>query len=360
MNVYASSSDKKSTGFTANKEISQQSQTPVQRKENRTGLPDNLKAGIEKLSGLSMNDVQVHYNSGKPTQLQAHAYAQGTDIHIAPGQERHLPHEAWHVVQQKQGRVKPTVQMESIPGNGDKKIGFLGHTASDHKNQAQVQTDILKKPSVSFSETVQLAPKKKSTQARAESKEVRRGRVAEEKKVAAAAPTSEVVPNKGHDYCNNVAQSLNDIFDATAFLGGFDFFNDAVRKNIQTINNKRSSCCVHRDFPDDDVNSLEYGIYKENLKDAVLAVFYLVIDDDPHHARSHISEPWQELLRLLSQLPEIAIDHRITDQDFDEGSARRHAVTAMETINNALNSLMEALISRFRELINARMGDNTV
>lgn len=24
-----------------------------------------------------------------------------------PGQERHLPHEAWHVVQQKQGKVKP-------------------------------------------------------------------------------------------------------------------------------------------------------------------------------------------------------------------------------------------------------------
>lgn len=35
-------------------------------------------------------------------------YSQGTDIHIGPGQEKHLPHEAWHVVQQKQGRVKPT------------------------------------------------------------------------------------------------------------------------------------------------------------------------------------------------------------------------------------------------------------
>jgi len=50
----------------------------------------------------------VHYNSDKPAQLQAHAYAQGTDIHLASGQEKHLPHEAWHVVQQKQGRVKPT------------------------------------------------------------------------------------------------------------------------------------------------------------------------------------------------------------------------------------------------------------
>src|SRR6185369_4866685 len=39
-------------------------------------------------------------------------------IYIAPGQERHLPHEAWHVVQQKQGRVQPTMQMKTgVPVN---------------------------------------------------------------------------------------------------------------------------------------------------------------------------------------------------------------------------------------------------
>lgn len=84
----------------------------IQRIENNTGLPDNLKAGIEKLSGYSMNDIKVHYNSNKPAQLNAHAYAQGTDIHVATGQEKHLAHEAWHVVQQKQGRVRPTLQMK--------------------------------------------------------------------------------------------------------------------------------------------------------------------------------------------------------------------------------------------------------
>ena len=85
---------------------------------NNTGLPDGLKSGVENLSGYSMDDVQVHYNSDKPAQMQAHAYAQGTDIHLGPGQERHLPHEAWHVVQQKQGRVKPTVQLKGeVPVN---------------------------------------------------------------------------------------------------------------------------------------------------------------------------------------------------------------------------------------------------
>lgn len=80
--------------------------------KNKTGLSDNLKSGIESLSGYSLDDVKVHYNSSQPAQLNAHAYAQGTNIHIAPGQERHLPHEAWHIVQQKQGRVRPTMQMK--------------------------------------------------------------------------------------------------------------------------------------------------------------------------------------------------------------------------------------------------------
>ncbi|VVE57022.1 eCIS core domain-containing protein [Pandoraea anhela] len=92
----------------------------IQKKENKTGLPDNLKSGIESLSSMSMDHVRVHYNSPQPAQLNAHAYAQGSEIHIAPGQERHLPHEAWHVVQQAQGRVKPTMQMKSgTPVNDD-------------------------------------------------------------------------------------------------------------------------------------------------------------------------------------------------------------------------------------------------
>jgi hypothetical protein len=71
-------------------------------------LPHQLRSGIEALSGFDMSDVQVHRNSARPAQLNALAFAQGTNIHLAPGQERHLPHEAWHVAQQKAGRVKAT------------------------------------------------------------------------------------------------------------------------------------------------------------------------------------------------------------------------------------------------------------
>ena len=97
-----------------------QNQPVSQLSKDSHSLPDNVKHGVESLSGISMDDVKVHYNSAKPAQLNAHAYAQGTDIHIASGQEKHLPHEAWHVVQQKQGRVRPTTMMKAkVPINDD-------------------------------------------------------------------------------------------------------------------------------------------------------------------------------------------------------------------------------------------------
>jgi hypothetical protein len=94
---------------------------PIQRgaKFNGTGLPDGLKAGVEALSGISLEGVKVHYNSAKPARLHALAYAQGTDVHLAPGQEGHLPHEAWHVVQQAQGRVRSMQMKGGVPINDD-------------------------------------------------------------------------------------------------------------------------------------------------------------------------------------------------------------------------------------------------
>lgn len=78
-----------------------------------TNLPDRLRAGIESLSGMSMGGVQVHYDSPRPAQVDALAYTQGRDIHLAPGQEEHLAHEAWHVVQQARGRVRSTGTLDN-------------------------------------------------------------------------------------------------------------------------------------------------------------------------------------------------------------------------------------------------------
>lgn len=96
------------------------------------GLPETLQANMETLSGFSMDDVTVHYNSPEPARIQAHAYTRGTDIHVAPGQEKHLPHEAWHVVQQKQGRVEATETYQGKQLNTDHK---LEHEADSYGNK---------------------------------------------------------------------------------------------------------------------------------------------------------------------------------------------------------------------------------
>ena len=138
---------------------------PIQRQENKTGLPDQLKTGMESLSGLSLSDVKVHRNSDKPAQLQAHAYAQGTDIHLEPGQEKHLPHELGHVVQQKQGRVQPTTQLQSNVNINDdagleKEADVLGAKAMQFKAMHEFHASQINSTPSSFSSNIfQLAPK---------------------------------------------------------------------------------------------------------------------------------------------------------------------------------------------------------
>lgn len=159
----------KSTQFTSFSRVAQlqakrDSQIPstqspvVQREENKTGLPDGLKLGMESISGLSLNDVKVHRNSDKPAQLQAHAYAQGTDIHLGPGQEKHLPHELGHVIQQKEGRVKPTVQLKDkvsinddsglekeadILGAKAQSVGIISETGNDIGAAQQMVKEVI-------------------------------------------------------------------------------------------------------------------------------------------------------------------------------------------------------------------------
>ena len=117
-----------------------------EKKENRTGLPDDLKSGIESLSGFSMDDVRVHYNSSKPAIVQALAYTQGTDIHVAPGQEKHLPHEAWHVAQQMAGRVSPTTNINGMPVNDNAELeheaDVMGAKAVQCKRSNNISTTI--------------------------------------------------------------------------------------------------------------------------------------------------------------------------------------------------------------------------
>lgn len=71
------------------------------KSENRTGISTQLKERMEQSTGMSLNDVRVHYNSVLPARPDALAYTQENQVEIGPRQEQHLPHELGHVIQQK-------------------------------------------------------------------------------------------------------------------------------------------------------------------------------------------------------------------------------------------------------------------
>lgn len=83
------------------------------------GLPAQIQHTMQMMSGVNLGDVNVHYNSPQPAQVGAHAFAQGRDIHVATGQEGNLAHEAWHIAQQRQGRVAPTRMLGEVAINDD-------------------------------------------------------------------------------------------------------------------------------------------------------------------------------------------------------------------------------------------------
>lgn len=138
-----------------------QQQTPQEKKSsapNLTGIPTQMKLDFERRSGLSFDDVRVHYNSEKPAQLQALAYAQDAHIYVAPGQEQYLGHELGHIVQQKYGMVFPTSYINGIPISTDTRLENMaeryiyspsipvkGNAISIQKKTGTVQRKIISK-----------------------------------------------------------------------------------------------------------------------------------------------------------------------------------------------------------------------
>lgn len=109
-----------------------------------SGLPTQLKENMEAMSGMDLSDVTVNYNSPKPKEMGALAYAQGNQIEIGPGQEKHLPHEAWHTVQQKQGRVQPNAQIQAkgLPLNNDPGLEKEADVMGEKANQGQASGNL--------------------------------------------------------------------------------------------------------------------------------------------------------------------------------------------------------------------------
>jgi len=108
--------------------------TPTNTSSNTTSSPSQLSTDVRgKMEGAFQTDfsnVNIHKNSSKAKDMGAYAFAQGNDIHFAPGQynpatpkgQELIGHELTHVVQQRSGRVKPTTQAKGLPVNNDTEL----------------------------------------------------------------------------------------------------------------------------------------------------------------------------------------------------------------------------------------------
>lgn len=89
-------------------------------------LPAHIRTHHETASGVSLHDAQVFRNSPLPERWNAEALTFGRRVFLGPGKERHLAHEAWHVVQQKRKAV-----------HADFRIGKTGvNTSARFENEA--------------------------------------------------------------------------------------------------------------------------------------------------------------------------------------------------------------------------------
>ncbi|MBO9698569.1 MAG: DUF4157 domain-containing protein [Sporocytophaga sp.] len=91
-------------------------------------IPFLIQRKMESSFGADFSDVNIHKDSSQSKELNAYAHTQGNDIHFAPGMynpesqkgQELLGHELTHVVQQREGRVQPTVQKKGVNINDDK------------------------------------------------------------------------------------------------------------------------------------------------------------------------------------------------------------------------------------------------
>jgi len=87
-----------------------------------SAMPAPLQKKMEGSFGADFSSVRVH-EGGQASSLGAMAYAQGDDLHFAPGQyqpgsqggQALIGHELAHVVQQRQGRVSAPGQAKGAP-----------------------------------------------------------------------------------------------------------------------------------------------------------------------------------------------------------------------------------------------------
>ncbi|MGB1206178.1 MAG: DUF4157 domain-containing protein [Chitinophagales bacterium] len=137
------------------KEGEEASQEGLQMKTASSGgdLPTEVQTKMENAFGQDFSNVNIHKESKNATDVGALAYAQGNDVHFAPGQfkpntqagQELIGHELTHVVQQREGRVKPTTQAKGLAVNDDKGL----EKEADDMGKMAAQGKVVQKKSTS-------------------------------------------------------------------------------------------------------------------------------------------------------------------------------------------------------------------
>ncbi|WP_127587382.1 eCIS core domain-containing protein [Paenibacillus koleovorans] len=128
-------------------------------------LPEAVQAKMEGSLGHDFSNVNVHADSSKATEVGAHAYTQGNDVHFAPGQydpssksgQQLIGHELTHVIQQSEGRVKPTMQLKNaVQVNDDpaleREADTMGRKAANHNGEEAAEPAVQQKVNGSMSD----------------------------------------------------------------------------------------------------------------------------------------------------------------------------------------------------------------
>jgi Domain of unknown function (DUF4157) len=101
-----------------------------QRRSPANGIPDSVRSKMEAVFKIDVSAVKIVENSSAAKEAGALAFAAGDTLHFAPGQfnpnspqgQQLLGHELAHLVQQKQGRVQATGEMNGMAVNNDKAL----------------------------------------------------------------------------------------------------------------------------------------------------------------------------------------------------------------------------------------------
>lgn len=107
-------------------------------------LPDPVRTDMEQAFNTDFSDVNIETNSKKADDLGALAYTQGNTITFGPNQynpttqqgRELLGHELTHVVQQREGKVVPTIQQKGAYINDDSAL----EREADEKGKRAAQT----------------------------------------------------------------------------------------------------------------------------------------------------------------------------------------------------------------------------